>query len=105
MTLDQARQLLGAPSELGTRLTTRKSTILQREVPLGADCIIYFRKAAKTDAVWPRPGPCGRMAPAWAAELADTRWCGSPNNQEAYDAECAALVRALNLAADSQQRK
>jgi hypothetical protein len=60
---DQARELLGAPSELGTRLTTwlgttgrRESTILHQEVPLEADCIIHDREAAKTDAVRPRPG-------------------------------------------------
>ena len=60
---DQARQLLGAPSELGTRLTTllgttgrRESTVQYQEDPLGADCIIYDREAAKTDAVRSRPG-------------------------------------------------
>jgi len=49
---------------------------------------------------------CGYSV-VWSRGPNDWR-VGKPNmgyNQESFDAECAAIVRPLNLSADRQQRK
>ena len=72
---DQARQLIGAPSELGARLTTWLGITGSREtgkcIATGSGLHHYDREAAKIEAERPRPGVA--MWTAWVVGRADIR--------------------------------
>jgi ribonuclease HI len=113
---DQAREVVGAVSEIGKRLKnalayrgrTETTVLLEEPEALDAETIQEDEKSAKTEAERTRPGitmftdgsrlddGATGYAVAWQKGQS---WVGVRNhmghNQEAYDAECAALARAL----------
>jgi len=117
---DQAREIVGAPTIIGRRLTNAlahsrraESTVLLEEPDaLDADIFQEEEVAAKAEAGRNRPGltmftdgsrlddGATGYSVVWRKGLS---WAGAKvhmgNNQEAYDAECAALAHALQLAA------
>jgi hypothetical protein len=117
---DQAKEVVGAASSIGKRLESAlgysgrtKTTALPEELEaFDADTIQEDEAAAKAETERPRLGLTmftdGSRLDSGAAEYAVTwqngqHWVGSKThmgyNQEAYDAECAALARALETAA------
>jgi len=116
---DQAREVVGAPTGIG-RLTNTlahggptKSTVLLEELEiLDAELLQKEEAEAKAEAERTRPGltmftdgsrlddGATRYSVVWKRGLT---WAGAKvhmgNNHEAYDAECAALAHALELAA------
>jgi ribonuclease HI len=120
---DQARELVGAASEIGKRLKnalayrgrTETTVLLEEPEALDAKTIQEDEKAAKAEAERVRPGITmftdGSRLDSGAAGYAvawqnGQSWVGIKNHmgysQEAYDAECAALARALEEAAKRQ---
>jgi len=120
---DQAREVVGATSRIGKRLKnalahrggTETTVLLEDPEPLGAKTIQADEKEAKAEAERIRPGLTmftdGSRLDSEAAGYAvvwrsGQVWAGVKNhmghNQEAYDAECAALARALEEAAKRQ---
>ena len=116
---DQARGIVGAPTELGRRLTNAlayagamESTVLLEEPePLNAALLQEEEEEARMETEKPRPGLTmytdGSRMEDGAAGYAvvwkkGESWAGIKThmgyNQEAYDAECAALARALESA-------
>jgi len=120
---DQARDVVGVPTEIGRRLTNAlayagrtESTIpLEEPETLGAELLQEEEASAKAEAERDRPGltmftdgsrlddAAAGYAVVWKRGLT---WAGIKThmgyNQETYDAECAALVRALESASGRQ---
>jgi len=116
---DQAREAVGAPTEIGRRLTnaftyaggTKSTILLEEPETLGAELLQEEEAEAKAEAEKDHPGLTmftdGSQLDSGAAGYAvvwknGQTWKGIKThmgyNQEAYDAECAALARALELA-------
>ena len=116
---DQARGIVGAPTELGRQLTNAlayagatQSTVLREEPEtLNAALLQEVEEEARMEAEKPRQGLTmytdGSRMEDGAAGYAvvwkkGESWAGIKThmgyNQEAYDAECAALARALDSA-------
>jgi len=120
---DKAREIVGGPTELGKRLgsalrytwtETEKTLLVEDPGTLDAELIQEEREEAKRQAERERPGlvmftdgsrlenEAAGYAVAWKN---GQTWEGIKThmgyNQEAYDAECAALARALEKAAKS----
>jgi len=116
---DQAREIVGAPTEIGRRLTNavaytgRVESTVRREEPetLAGELLQEKEAEAKAAAEKERPGLTmftdGSRLDDGAAGYAvvwknGQSWKGIKThmrfNQEAYDAECAALARALEAA-------
>jgi len=117
---DQAREVVGAPTVIGRRLTnalahsrrTERTVLLEEPDALDADVLQEEEVQAKAEAERSRPGltmftdgsrlddGATGYSVVWKKGLT---WPGAKvhmgNNQEAYDAECAALAHALELAA------
>jgi len=117
---DQAREIVGAPSAIGRRLTnalayagrTEGTALLEEPETLGAELLQEEEEAAKAEAEKTRPGLTmftdGSRADSGATGYSvvwrkGESWTGIKThmgfNQEDYDAECAALARALETAA------
>jgi ribonuclease HI len=115
---DQAREVVGVRSGIGRRLKntlalahrgrTETTVLLEDPETLDAETIQQDEKAAKAEAEHTRPGLTmftdGSRLDSGAVGYAvvwqkGQSWVGVKNhmgyNQEAYDAECAALARAL----------
>jgi len=120
---DQAREVVGARSGIGGRLKnalahrgrTETTVLLEEPEALDAETIQEDEKTAKAEAERVRPGltmftdgSClNSGATGYAVEWQKGQsWVGIKNhmgyNQEAYDAECVALARALEEAATRQ---
>jgi len=116
---DQARTIVGAPTEIGKRLTnalaymgrTEPIVLLEDPETLDAELVQEEEAEAKAEAEKDRPGLTiftdGSRLDSGAAGYAvvwknGQTWKGIKThmgyNQEAYDAECAALARALESA-------
>jgi len=116
---DQARGIVGAPTELGRRLKdalayagAMESTVLLEEPePLNMALLQEEEEEARMEAEKPRPGLTmytdgSRMEDGAAGYAVVWKkresWAGIKThmgyNQEAYDAECAALAHALESA-------
>jgi len=116
---DQARPTVGAPTELGRRLTnalayagSTQRTVLLKE-PEAFDAALLQEEEAEAKAAAEKARPGLTMLTDWS-RLEDgaagyaviwkkgAAWAGIKThmgcNQEAYDAECAALSRALEYA-------
>jgi len=117
---DQAWQVVGAPTEFGRQLTnalahsgpTESTVLLEKPETLEAELLQEEEAEAKAEAERNRPGlfiftdslrldnGATGYSVVWKRGLT---WAGAKvhmgNNQEAYDAECAALAHALELAA------
>ena len=118
---DKARDIVGAQTAIGKRLgttlsytwtETEKTVLLEVPVALDATTVQEEREEAKREAEKERPGlvmftdgsrlenEAAGYAVAWRSGRA---WEGIKAhmgyNQEAYDAECAAIARALETAA------
>jgi NAD(P)-dependent dehydrogenase (short-subunit alcohol dehydrogenase family) len=121
---DQAKELVGAASGIGKRLKnalahrgrTETTVLLEEPEALDAETIQEDEKAAKAEAERIRPGITmftdGSRLDSGAAGHAvawqnGQSWVGIKNhmgyNQEAYDAECAALARALEGSGATRQ--
>jgi ribonuclease HI len=117
---DQAREIVGAPTAIGRRLTnaltyagrTEDTVLLEEPETFDADLLQEEEEAAKAEAEKTRPGLTmftdGSRADSGATGYSvvwrkGESWAGIKThmgyNQEAYDAECAALARALETAA------
>jgi hypothetical protein len=117
---DQAREVVGAPTGIGRRLTnalayggrTESSVTLEEPETLDAELLQEEEAEEKTEAESTRPGLTmftdGSRLDGGATGYAvvskkGQAWAGAKvhmgNNQEAYDADCAALAHALELAA------
>jgi len=116
---DQAREVLGAPTGIGRRLKnvlahggqTERIVLLEEPETLDAELLQEKEAEAKAAAEGTRPGLTmftdgsrlddGATGYSVVWKKGQT-WAGVKvhmgNNQEAYDAECAALARALELA-------
>jgi len=116
---DQAREVVGAPSGIGRRLKnalayggqTERTVLLEEPETLDAELLQEEEAEAKAAAEGTRPGLTmftdgsrlddGATGYSVVWKTGQT-WAGVKvlmgNNQEAYDAECAALARALELA-------
>jgi len=122
---DQAREVVAARTVIGKRLknsltlahrgTTETTVLLEDPEALDAATIQEDEKAAKAEAERSRPGITmftdGSRLDSGAAGYAvvwqnGQSWVGIKNhmgcNQEAYDAECAAIARALEEATKRQ---
>ena len=117
---DQAREVVGAPTGIGRRLTnalayggqTENTVLLQEQETLDAELLREEEAEARAEAEGIRPGlamftdgsrpddGATGYSVVWKRGLS---WVGAKvhmgNNQEAYVAECAALAHALELAA------
>jgi len=117
---DQVRQVVGAPTGIGRRLTnalahggpTESTVLLEEPETLEVELLQEEEAEAKAEAERTRPGltmftdslrlddGASGSSVVWRQGLT---WAGAKvhmgNNQEAYDAECAALAHALELAA------
>jgi len=120
---DQAREVVGARLGIGGRLknalthrgSTEMTVLLEEPEALDAERIQEDKKTAKAEAERIRPGltmftdgsrlDSGATGYAVAWQNGQS-WVDNKNNmgynQEAYDAECAALARALEEAAKRQ---
>ena len=116
---DQAREVVGAPTEIGRRLKNslayggqmEKTVLLEEPETFDAELLQEEEAEAKAEAKRTRPGltmftdgsrldnRATGFAVVWKRGLT---WAGVKghmgSNQEAYDAECAALARALEEA-------
>jgi len=116
---DQAREVVGAPTGIGRRLTnalaygrqTESTVPLEEPETLDAELQQEEEAEAKAEAERPRPGLTmftdgSRLdggavgySVVWKKGLT---WAGAKvhmgSNQESYDAECAALAHALEIA-------
>jgi ribonuclease HI len=122
---DQAREVVGARSGIGRRTKnalalahrgkTETTILLEEPEALDAETIQEDEKTAKIEAERTRPGLTmftdGSRLDSGATGYAvvwqnGQSWVGTKThmgkNQEAYDAECAALARALETAAKRQ---
>jgi len=107
---DQAREVVGAPTEIGRRLTnalayagrTESTILLEEPEALDAELLQEEEAEAKAEAEKGRPGLTmftdGLRLDDGAAGYAVVIKTHVGYNQEAYDAECAALARALESA-------
>jgi len=116
---DQAREMVGAPTAIGRRFTnalayagrTESTVLLEAPETLDAELLQEEEAEAKAEAEKARPGLTmltdGSRLDDGAAGYAvvwrnGQSWVGIKTymgyNQEVYDAECAALARALELA-------
>jgi ribonuclease HI len=122
---DQAREVVGARTGIGRRTKialalahrgrTETTILLEQPEALDAETLSEDEKGAKTEAERTRPGLTmftdgsrlenGKVGYAVVWQKGRS-WVGIKNhmrdNQEAYDAECAALARALEEAAKRQ---
>jgi len=119
---DQAREIVGAPTAIGRTLTnvlayagrSESTVLLEEPKPLDAE-LLREEAEAKAEAEKARPGLTmftdGSRLDDGAAGYAvvwknDQSWVGIKThmgyNQEVYDAECAALARALEPASRRQ---
>jgi len=117
---DQAQEVVGAPTVIGRRLTnalahsrrTERTVLLEEPDALDADVLQEEEVQAKAEAERSRPGLTMFTDGSWLDDGATgysvvwkkgLTWAGAKvhrgNNQEAYDAKCAALAHALELAA------
>jgi len=120
---DQARGIVGAPTEIGRRLTnilasagrTESTILLEEPETLDAELLQEEEAEARAEVEKDRPGltmftdgsrlddGAAGCAVVWKRGLT---WAGIKMhlgyNQEAYDAECAALARALESASRRQ---
>jgi hypothetical protein len=117
---DQAREIIGAPTAIGRRLTnalayagsTESTVLLEEPETLDAELLQEEEAEAKVEAEKTRPGLTmfadGSRLDDGAAGYSvvwksGQTWKGIKThmgyNQEAYDAECAALAQALESAA------
>jgi hypothetical protein len=125
---DQAREVVGTRTGIGRRLKnalalahrgrTETTVLLMDPEALDAETILEDEKTAKVEAERIRPGltmftdgsrlDSGATGYAVAWQNGQS-WVGIKthmgNNQEAYDAECAALARALETAAKRRSGK
>jgi len=125
---DGAGEIIGGRSELGKRLTTWlgpdgandcERTVVCEEETIHAEIVVDERKKAMEEAVRARDGvtlwtdgsrtedgACG-YAVVWRKK--GEVWKGHQvhlgYNQEAYDAECAAIVRALRVGRDRRKQQ
>jgi len=120
---DQAREIVGAPTAIGRTLTnvlayagrSESTVLLEEPKPLDAELLREEEAEAKAEAEKARPGLTmftdGSRLDDGAAGYAvvwknDQSWVGIKThmgyNQEVYDAECAALARALEPASRRQ---
>jgi len=125
---DGAGEIIGGRSELGKRLTTwlgpdgtndRERTVVCEEETLQAEIVVDERKKAMEEAATARDGvmlwadgsstedgACG-YAVVWRKK--GEVWKGHRvhlgYNQEAYDAECATIVRALRVGRDRRKQQ
>jgi len=112
---DQAREAVSAPAAIGRRLTyalayagkTESTVLLEEPETLGAELLQEEEDEAKAEAEKDRPGLTTVHRHVAARQRCDRALGGMEGgpilgcmgyNQEAYDAECAALARALESA-------
>ena len=117
---DQVREVVGAPTGIGRWLIntlahggpTESTVLLEEPETLDAALLQEEEAEAKAEAERTRPGLTMFTDGSWLDDGATgysvvwkqgLTWAGAKvhmgNNQEAYDAECAALAQALELAA------
>jgi len=80
---DQAREIVGAPTEIGRRLTNAlagwKAQFCVRSLKLSTRSCCKRRKRRRRQRRRRRDrgSPCSRTGPRWTKEPPDTRWCGN----------------------------
>jgi len=113
---DQAREVVGAPTQIGRRLTnalahsgqTEGTVLLEEAETFDAELLQEEEAKAKAEAERARPGLTMFTDGSWMDDGVTgyavvwkngQTWegikCHMGHNQKAYDAECAALARAL----------